>query len=97
MRRAQAAKRDRQLASLEVAGGGPGLPAVAGSGLADECTDGDEGGGEVEEEVHDLAVAVGAAAQLAIAVHPGVRTLGDPSFALYGVNTRRISSDLGFG
>jgi low temperature requirement protein LtrA len=47
------------LASLEAAGGGPGVPAVAGAGLADEDTDGDEGGGEVEEEVHDLAVFIG--------------------------------------
>jgi hypothetical protein len=50
------------IGSLEAAGGGPGRPAVAGPGLADESMDGDEGGGEVQEEVDDLGVAVGAAA-----------------------------------
>ncbi len=55
-----------------------GQPAVPGSGFADEGTDGDEGGGEVEEEVHYLTVAVGAAAQLAVAVHPQVSVGSGP-------------------
>jgi len=56
--------------SLESAGGGSGVPPVSGPGLADEGTDCDEGGGEVEVEVDDGGVAVGAAAEFAVAVHP---------------------------
>lgn len=58
-----------------------GVPAVVGAGRADEGTDGNERGGEVEVEVDDPAVAVGAATQLAIAIHPTMRALDDPSFA----------------
>lgn len=69
------------IGSLQAAGGGAGGPAVVGSCVADESTDGDERGGEVEEEVHDAAVAVGAAAELAVAVHPRVGAFADPSCA----------------
>jgi hypothetical protein len=58
------------LGLLEAAAGGSGVPAVEGSGALDELTHGDDGGGEVEVEVDDWAVAVGAAAELADVVDP---------------------------
>lgn len=51
------------------------------AGGLDEATDGDEGGGEVEVEVHDGAVSVGAATEFAVVVHPRVRALDNPAFA----------------
>jgi uncharacterized ferredoxin-like protein len=36
---------------------------------------GDESGGEVQVEVHDLGIALGAAAQLAVSVHARVGSL----------------------
>ena len=47
----------------------------------DELTDGDEGCSEVEVEVDDVGVLVGAPAKLAVAVHPGVGALYYPPFA----------------
>jgi hypothetical protein len=74
-------KRDRQWVSREVAGGGAGVSSVAGSGASDELTDRDERGGEVEVEVDDGAIAVGAAADLAVPVHPRVCSFYHPPFA----------------
>src|SRR5260370_42419796 len=64
--------------SLEPFGRWAGVPAVAVAGSLDELTDDDQRGGEVEAEVHDLGVALGAAAQLAIAIHPRVCPLDHP-------------------
>jgi hypothetical protein len=50
---------------LEAAGGGAGVPSVGVAGCLDEATDGDERGCEVEVEVDDRGVAVGAAAKFA--------------------------------
>ncbi len=47
-----------------------GCPAVALVCSLDELADGEDGDGEVEEEVQDGAVLVGAATQLAVPVHP---------------------------
>src|SRR4051794_32111572 len=57
--------------SFQASDGGSVVPAVAVAGSLDELTDGDEGGGEVEEEVDAVAFLVGTAAQFAVAVHPG--------------------------
>ena len=45
----------------------------------DELSEDDEGGGEEEEEVDDRLVLLGAASELAVAVHPTVRALHDPA------------------
>jgi len=62
----------RQQVSLEEFGYRAGVPAVAGAGSLDQLADGEESGGEVQAEVHDPGVALGAAVQLAVSVHPGV-------------------------
>lgn len=51
------------------------------AGGLDEAAYGDEGGGEVEVEVDDDAVSVGAAAEFAIVVHPGMGAFHDPALA----------------
>ena len=55
-------KSDRGMGSLESTRGRSRVPAVYGACSADECTDGDERGGEVEVELDDRAVAFAAAA-----------------------------------
>src|SRR5512132_1184424 len=65
--------------SLEALGGRAGGPAVACSGLLDESADDYECGGQIQVEVDDLAVAFGAASQLAVAVYPGVGSLYHPA------------------
>ena len=62
--------------------GGEQVPAVAVAGSLGEPTDGDEGGGEIEVEVDDLAVAFGAAPQLFI--HELVRSITHPAACLDG-------------
>src|SRR5438045_969827 len=55
---------------LEAARGGPGGPAVAPAGVLDQQADDHQGGGQEQVEVHDRAGLLGAAAELAVAVHP---------------------------
>jgi hypothetical protein len=50
------------------------------AGFPDEATESDERGGQVEVKVDDRAVAVGAATELAVVVHPGVHAFHDPAF-----------------
>jgi hypothetical protein len=60
----------------------PCLRCPSGSaGPLDQLPDRDEGGGEVAVGVNDLGVALGAAAQLAVAVHPRVHSLHHPAGA----------------
>jgi hypothetical protein len=64
---------------LEATGGGACLPSVGVAGCLDEAADGDERGGEVKVEVDDRGVAVGAAAEFAVVVHPGVGAFDHPT------------------
>src|SRR5436309_1462529 len=57
------------------------VPSVYGACSLDECTDGDERGGEVKVELDDLAGAFEAAAQLSVAVHPGMGAFDHPAFS----------------
>jgi hypothetical protein len=57
------------------------VPPVGLAGFLDQATDGNERGGQVEIEVDDGAVAVGAAAELAEVVHPRVCAFDDLPFA----------------
>ncbi len=50
------------IGSLQTAGGGPGGPAVGGPGPPNQTADGDERGGQVQVEVDDRRVLLGAAA-----------------------------------
>jgi DNA-binding NarL/FixJ family response regulator len=104
-RRAQAAAFSARLAenqhdlerpaigSLEPLGCRAGVPAVALAGSLDELADGDERGGEVEAGVDDLRVAFGAAAQLAVAVHPGVGSLYHPAGACLDGSGHALAGD----
>src|SRR2546430_1149085 len=65
--------------SFEPFGGWAGVPAIGVAGALDDLPDDDQRGGEVEVEVHDLGVAVGHAAELAVAVHPGVGAFHRPA------------------
>jgi hypothetical protein len=69
----------------------PGWPAVAAAGLVDQAADHGERGGEVEPELDDSLPFVGAAAQLAVAVHPRVCPLDRP--AVPGLDRRGLALD----
>src|SRR6266536_1611909 len=67
----------RRCASRRVSGAAPrsGLPPVAGPGLTDETTGRDDGAGESEVELDHGPVALAAADELAVVVHPRVGAL----------------------
>src|SRR6266536_3139741 len=72
-------KSARQKALLEASCRGAGGPAVAEASALDESAEHHEGGGQEEVEVHDRSELLGAASELAVAVHPVVRPLHDPA------------------
>jgi hypothetical protein len=51
------------------------------AGSVDQPSDDGEGGGQVEVKLDDDLVLVGAAAELAVAVHPRARALDGPALA----------------
>jgi hypothetical protein len=53
---------------------------VVGAGSVDEAARDGERGREVEVDLGDRAEFLGAAAELAVTVHPGVGALDDPAF-----------------
>jgi hypothetical protein len=73
---------------------GSGVPAVAVPGGPAESTDGDDGGGQTEVGLHEVAAAIGAAAESAEAVEPGVGALDDPRPADLERGRRTAVSDL---
>src|SRR3954463_6960257 len=69
-------------ALLEASRGGTCGPAIAQACALDELAEDDEGGGEEELEVDDRLALLGAASDLAVAIHQLVRSFHDPSRAI---------------
>src|SRR4051812_10243746 len=74
-----------------------GRPAVAAARLPDQHAKRDEGSGEVEVEIHDPAVSLGASPKLAVAVHPRMRALDGPAPAGPDRRGHTLAGDLGGG
>jgi Rhodopirellula transposase DDE domain len=86
--RACASRRSRAAA-------GAAVPAVAGPGATQQPAKNDEGAGERQPERHDQPAALGAPAQLAILVPPGVGTFDHPAPAGLDRGWQTPRGDLG--
>src|SRR4051812_49098222 len=72
-------KSDRQKGLAKAAGGWTGGPAILIARPLDQQPSDDERGGQEEIKVNDDGPPVGAAADLAVAVHPRVGPFDDPA------------------